>query len=202
MEWIVTLSGGAHALEELAKVFDTPDLCIQRGNGEFNLRSEEFRDLSSQEDVQESATKILPALNGATKLAALGPHTPITIGSISRINDDGTRHAYVTVTASIVVSATCSVTVIHADGTVEEDCPAAPVVTWFELSKRDAHVAWALRLIENDFETYPGLYKIYEVIREDVGSIPKKSWCTETALKRFTWTANSRKALDVTDHPH
>ena len=197
MEWVVTLSGGAHALEELSKEFDTPDLSIRRENGEFNLRSKGFGNLTSHEEVQESVTKILPALNGATKLAALGPYTPITTGSISRINDDGTRHAYITMTSSIVVSATCSVTVIHADGTIEEDRPAAPVVTWFELSKRDARVKWALRLIENDFETWPGLYKIYEVIEEDIGYIPRKGWCTETELKRFKRTANSPEALGV-----
>jgi hypothetical protein len=39
MEWVVTLSGGAHALEELSKEFDTPDLCIQRENGEFKIVS-------------------------------------------------------------------------------------------------------------------------------------------------------------------
>ena len=197
MEWIVTLSGSAHALEELAKVFDTPDLCIRRENDGFNLRSGEFKDFASHEEVQESVTKTLPALNGATKLAALGPYTPITIGSISRINDDGTRHAYVTVTASIAVSATCSVTVIHADGTIEEDLPATPAVTWFELSKRDRHVKNALHLIENDFETWYGLYKVYEVIQEDVGHIPGKGWCTETELKRFKRTANSPEALGV-----
>ncbi len=114
MEWVVTLSGGAHALQELVKVFDTPDLCIQRENGGFILRSKGFRDFASQEEVWESVAKILCALNGATKLAALGSHTPVTIGPISRINDDGTRHAYVTMTSSISVSHTCSVTTIHA----------------------------------------------------------------------------------------
>lgn len=42
MEWVVTLSGGAHALEELSKEFDTPDLSIRRENGEFNLRSKDL----------------------------------------------------------------------------------------------------------------------------------------------------------------
>jgi len=153
MEWVVTLSGGTHALEELSKVFDTPDLCIQRENNGFNLRFEGFRDFASHEEVQESVTKILPALNGATKLAPLGSHTPIKIGSISRINDDGTRHTYVTATISIAASFTCSATVIHADGTIEESHPAEPVVAWLELSKRDAHVKRALYLIEDDFET-------------------------------------------------
>ena len=161
------------------------------------MRSKGFGNFTSHEEVQESVTKILPALNGATKLAALGSYTPITIGSISEIRDDGTKFAYLSATSSVVASVTCSITVIHADGTIEEDLPAAPVVTWFELSKRDARVKWALRLIENDFETWSGLYKIHEVIKGDVGNIPRKGWCTETELKRFKRTANNQGALDV-----
>ncbi len=196
MEWVVTLSGGARALEELSKVFDTPDLCIQKENTGFSLKSEKFKDFASYEEVQESVTNILSTLNSATKFV-LGFNTPVTIGSITKIRDDGTSHGYITVTSSLAVSHTCSVTVIRADGTIEEDCPAEPIVTWFELSKRDPHVAWALRLIGDDFKTWSGLYKIYEAIEADVGSIPGKGWCTKTELGRFKRTANSPGALGV-----
>ena len=84
-----------------------------------------------------------------------------------------------------------------ADGTIEEDCPAEPVVAWLELSKRDAHVKRALYLIKDEFETRSGLYKVYEVIQEDVGNIPKKGWCNLAELKRFKQTANSPEALGV-----
>jgi len=65
------------------------------------------------------------------------------------------------------------------------------------LSKRDKRVKRALHFIENDFETGPGLYKVFEVIREDAGNIVKKGWCTEAELKRFTQTVNSPEALGV-----
>ncbi len=196
MEWLVTLSGSAHALEELSKVYDTPDLRIQKEHNEFHLRSRDFSDFVSYEEVRDHTNEILTLLNGATKLA-LGSHTPITIGSISKIRDDGTRHVYISVTSSVVISATCSTTVTHVDGTIEEFHPADPVITWLELSKRDAHVRRALYLIENDFETWSGLYKVYEVIQEDVGNIPKMGWCTLAELKRFKQTANSPEALGV-----
>ncbi len=72
-----------------------------------------------------------------------------------------------------------------------------PVVTWVELSKKDPHVAWVLRLIGYDFETWSGLYKIYEAIEADVGNIPRKGWCTKTELRKFKQTANSPEALGV-----
>jgi len=196
MEWVVTLSGDVHTLEELLKVFNSPEICIQKDHDAFVLKSKDFADLISDDQVREHTTEILISLNGAAKLA-LGSCSPIKIEHISKIRDDGTRHVYISATSSIMSSVTCSITIIHRDGTIEEDCPAAPVIHWMALSKRDEHVKRALHLIENDFETWDGLYKVYEVIQEDVGNIPEKGWCTEAELKRFKQTANSPEALGV-----
>lgn len=196
MEWVVTLSGSAHILEELSKVFDTPEICIQKDHDAFVLKSRDFADLVSYDKVRDHTTEILTSLNGAAKLS-LGSGSPIKIGSISEIRDDGTRHAYVSVASSIVASATCSISRIHADGTIEESHPADPAIVWMALSRRDAHVKKALRLIENDFETWYGLYKVFEIIREDAGNIAKRGWCTRAELKKFTQTANSPDALGV-----
>ena len=184
-------------LRDLTKAFDTPDICIREENDGFTLRSERFRELTSHEEVRDHVAKILPALNGATKLV-LGFNTPVTIGSIAKIRDDGTRHTYVFARLAVApVTVMVDVKIERADGTTEEFHQAEPVVAWLKLSKRDAHVAWALRLIWDDFKTYPGLYKIYEAIEADVGSIPGKGWCTNTELKRFKRTANSPGALGV-----
>ena len=75
--------------------------------------------------------------------------------------------------------------------------PQIPPIIWMALSKRDAHVKKALRLIENDFETWYGLYKVFEIIRQDAGNIVKRGWCTEAELRRFTQTANSPDALGL-----
>ncbi len=197
MEWVVTLSGSAHTLEELSKVFDAPEICILKNNDKYILKSKDFAALGSYDQVRDHTTEILTPLNGAAKLS-LGSGSPIKIGSISEIRDDGTRYTYVSaevVGASATI--TCSVVVIHADGTIEESHPADPAIAWMVLSKRDAHVKNALRLIENDFETWYGLYKVFEIIREDAGNIVKRGWCAEAELKRFTQTANSPNALGV-----
>lgn len=196
MEWVVTLSGDVYTLEELSKVFSSSDISIQKEQDAFVLRSRDFADLISDDQVRDHATEILTSLNGAAKLA-LGSCSPIVIEDISKIRDDGTRHVYVSATSSVVVSATCSVSLIHADGTIEEFHPADPAITWMDLSKRDRHVKRALHLIANDFETWYGLYKIYEVIEGDVGNIPERGWCTKAELKRFKLTANSPEALGV-----
>lgn len=197
MEWVVTLSGNAHVLEELSKVFNTPDTCIQRDNEHFVLKSRDWVDFTSCEQVRDHTNEILASLNGAAKLS-LGSHSSITIGSISKIHNDGSRHTYVSVKfVAAPATITISARITRADGTIEEFHPADPVVTWMDLSQRDANVKRALYLIENDFETWYGLYKVYEVIREDVGDIPGKGWCAQAELKRFTQTANSPEAIGV-----
>ena len=42
MEWIIQLSGDSSDLEELSKVFTSPDLCIQKDGENFLLKSENF----------------------------------------------------------------------------------------------------------------------------------------------------------------
>jgi hypothetical protein len=89
MEWVVTLSGDVYTLEELSKVFSLSDISIQKEQDAFVLRSRDFADLISDDQVRDHATEILTSLNGAAKLA-LGSCSPIKIEHISKIRDDGT----------------------------------------------------------------------------------------------------------------
>ena len=135
-----------------------PISASQKEHDAFVLKSRDFADLGSYDQVQDHTSGILTSLNGAAKLS-LGSGSPIKIGSISEIRGDGTRHAYITMTSSIMVSATCSVTVIHADGTIGEDRPAAPVITWFGALEERCTCQVGLALSENDFcqGAWPGL---------------------------------------------
>jgi hypothetical protein len=52
MEWVVQLSGDSGDLEELSKVFTTPELCISKDKDNFLLKSEEFRSCSSPDELR------------------------------------------------------------------------------------------------------------------------------------------------------
>ncbi len=71
---------------------------------------------------------------------------------------------------------------------------ASPVVSLVEQAMRDQSVAKALRLLAGDPNTWVGLYRIHEVIDNDLGgehALIKKGWVGSRQLKRFKHSANS-----------
>ncbi|KAF1077250.1 hypothetical protein [Methanogenium sp. MK-MG] len=196
MEWIITLSGEEHRLKELSKVFDTLDFCIQEDNSSYVLKSERFMDLSTEQEVREQAEYLLQLLRGPSKLV-LGNGSAIKICHITQVHDDGTKHYYVRATSISSSTTSIKVETINPDGTVEEYHPADPVRNWIILSQKDRAVKMMFEQLSDDFENWYGLYKLFEIIREDVRNIPKKGWCTPRELNRFTQTANSHEAVGV-----
>ncbi len=196
MEWIVTLSGDKHILEELSKVFSTVDFCIKEDNNSYVLKSGRFMDLSTVQEVREQSKNMLLLLRGPSKLA-LGTGSAIKIGHITQVQDDGKKQIYAQATSITLASTSVKVEIINPDGTVEKHNPADPVINWIILSQKDLAVKMMFDQLSDDFENWYGLYKLYEIIRKDVREIPQKGWCTLKELKRFTQTANSYVALGV-----
>lgn len=196
MEWIVTLYGDNHFLEELSKSFNSADICIQKENGNYVLKSDRFADLSTVQDVRDHAEKLLRLIKGPAKLA-LGYGPAMKIEQVLQIRDDGTRHYFVHL--SICGTASCSVDtrIINPDGTVEEHHLADAALDWVSLSQKEPAVKMMFDQVSDDFENWHGLYNVFDIIREDVGDIPKKGWCDAGELKRFTQTANSKEAVGV-----
>ena len=63
-----------------------------------------------------------------------------------------------------------------------------------ELALKNPSVAKALRIFGSD-RSWVGLYKVFELIRADVGdSMFALNWTTKTEVRRFTHTANSPAA--------
>jgi len=196
MEWIVTLSGDNHFLEELSKSFNSADICIQKENGSYILKSDRFADLSTDQDVRDHAEKLLQLLKGPAKLA-LGNGPAIKIEHVLQIRDDGKRHYFVYLSECVTLSCSVDTRIINPDGTVEEHHPADAALDWVRLSQKDPAVKMMFDQVSDDFENWHGLYNIFDIIREDVGDIPKKGWCDAGELKRFTQTANSKEAVGV-----
>ena len=85
--------------------------------------------------------------------------------------------------------------VYDADGKlVQAKPPADPKPIWLILALSDTAVSKALRLFgktTNDHD-WVGLYRIFEVIKDDVGTqlMYAKGWATKAAITNFTRTAN------------
>jgi hypothetical protein len=203
MNWEVQIMGDVADLKELSKCLTDNELRVEELNGQFFLRSIRFDNLATPEDITYESTDILALLTGSTRLA-LGGKTPIYIANIARIRDDGGRDIFVTISETVHARDFIGLEIHRENGTVEVFHPAHKVPEWLKIGFSDVKVAKALRLFGISEHDWVSLYRVYEVIEEDVGGIEEitgKGWATKSSVKRFKHTANSPGATgDASRH--
>lgn len=197
-EWWVRLQGEQFDLQELPLLFSSPEVTVFEEEGEYYLKSTEFNSLADASYVLETATHILELINGAAILH-FGNFRPVQAsGSVIGIDEDGSRKGFVFVSATLTSRARVQVsaTVERANGTVESCQRPTQVESWVALARQNTAIADALHFFCE--HTWFNLYKVYEIVRDDVGGkreIIHNGWVTKQSLKRFTQTAQSRDAL-------
>jgi len=153
--------------------------------------------MSNADEVRNKTDELLSLINGASRLI-LRTRTPITSCVVEKINDDGTRLGFVSVSDSATMRETVNVTTILEDNTVQEIHQADPIHDWINVAQGNVNVAKVFRLLSNFGYDWVNLYRIYEVVEDDVGGsskIAQGQWTTETAIERFKHTANSIGAI-------
>lgn len=203
MKWEVQINGNVHDLRELTKSLLSDELRITERDGQYYLVTTRFENLVSSEEVRALASEMLPILTGTVRLS-LGGRTPLRIMNVARVKDDGIREVFVVITETIHVRDSFSVEIQRSDGTVEMISPTNKVQEWVNLGLSDPKVAKALRLFGTEDYNWVNLYRLYEVIEDDVGGmdkIIKRRWVTKGAIKHFKHTANSPTATgDASRH--
>lgn len=203
MEWIVALTGDETDLKELAKVWNRPDLTIERNEVSYVLKSTHFVSLTSDREVREKAHELLVPLNAGIKLE-LGALKTIEIANTIQINPDGTRMIALSAKACVHVRAFAAISVIESDGTNIIHHPADSTVTIVKLSQSDPTVQKVCQYLNQDFNSWHTLYKIYELIETD-GFLPiqrggihrrKADLFRRTANNPSSSGLNSRHAID------
>jgi hypothetical protein len=74
------------------------------------------------------------------------------------------------------------------------DNEAGPIPDWIAIALKEEKVAKVFRLLCNDPLDWVALYRILEVVEEDVGglgNIVGQGWASSRSLSRFKHTANS-----------
>ena len=69
--------------------------------------------------------------------------------------------------------------------------------TSFNLTGLDKSVDKVLRLLGDDDLSWVNLYRLYEIVRDDIGgekAIVSRGWCQPEDLRLFRWTANHPEA--------
>lgn len=193
MDWEVQIAGDETDLTELSKCLTDDEACVEVRNGHFFLRSTRFNNLGTSEEVAYVSTDILSLLTGSARLV-LGGKTPITVANIARIREDGGRDIFITISETMHARDFIGIEIHSPDGSIEVFHPAHEVPEWVRLGFLDAQVAKALRLFGVSEHDWVSLYRLYEVIEQDVGGVEKivnKKWATNSSIKRFKHTANS-----------
>jgi len=202
-KWLVRLQGERFDLDDLPPLVCSPEHTVIEEDGSYYLKSSDFDSLRSADEVRERALAIVEMLNGAMKL-----HVPdfrgVNEAGVTLIEEDGRRHHYVYLESSITLRSKVSanITATGSDGTPQVAPPPSNVESCIGLAKTDKAVADALHFFRDS--TWTSLYKVYEIIREDVvdeKSIIGNGWATKQALSRFRQTAQSKAAVgDLARH--
>lgn len=173
-EWMVMLKGDAYDLADLAKRFHTSGNKIVLDREDYWLKSSDFSSMASDSDVYDWAVVIIKRINGIARVSLGGGRRSIEIGNVVRVQDDGSRRTFVTLSATICsrTRVTAALTQIDANGQIQ-----APIVSQFEdcllaLADSDELVAFVLNIYGNEPPDWVNLYRIHEGISKRVGGWP------------------------------
>ena len=195
--WLVRLKGEKFDLEDLPSLLRSPELTVIEENGSYYLKSSDFDSLSLADEVRECVIAIIEMLNDAVKFQ-IHNFRGVSEDGVTLIEEDGSRRHYAYLKGSITARSKTSanLTVTTSNGTQQVASRPSNVESLLNLAKDDKAVADALHFFREN--TWISLYKVYEIIRDDVGkedAIIRDGWVTKTELSRFTQTAQSRAAL-------
>lgn len=197
-EWLVRLKGEEFDLQKLPTLLTSPEVTVIEEDGNYYLKSEDFNSMTDASHVLAASKPMLEAINGALQLY-LGDFQIVKAdGIVVGIGEDGKPHNYVVLSGSITCRGrvSASVTLVKPNGTVDSSQRSSKVESWIAVARQNKNVADAFRLF--CAPTWFNLYKIYEIIRADVGGkkkIIQKGWVTAPDIKRFTNTAQSPDVL-------
>jgi len=195
--WLVRLKGEKFDLEDLPSLLRSPEHTVIEESGSYYLKSSDFDSLSSADEVRELAITIIDRLNGVMKLR-MRNFRGVSEDGVTLIEEDGRRHRYVYLGGSFTARSKvrANATVTTSNGTQQIAPLPSDVESWLSLAKSDKAVKGALHFFREN--TWFSLYKVYEIIKDDVGgkkAITTNGWATKKGLDRFTQIAQSREAL-------
>lgn len=207
-EWSVELNGDDYILDELATNFDSSPCIVSfdEGQSRYFLKLSAFERAANVSEIREAAESELVTLEGALSLSNRPLREPLRLGAVHSIDEGGRRQLFVTCSSGIRTAAFGQAVVTDGQGNVVTPPPAQRrLLQLAKLIAERERVAKVSRLMrEPDFETWTGLYRVFEVVCADVGgNSGLRDWVSEQSIKRFTRTANHPLAAgDGARHGH
>ena len=193
MTWRVQISGEKVDLEALSISFKDDDRRLVVEDDKYFLESLNFESTSDSAEVLKMAIDLAAVLSGVARLA-YGARIPLMVGHIERVRPDGVKDVFVQLTGPPAMRALLGNLKVDAPGASEAETETADQPhRWIRVADEDEAVSKALRLFGSDAKDWVGLYRLFEVIQQDVGEIAAE-WATAKSIERFRRTANSPTA--------
>lgn len=193
--WQVRLIGPRESLEKLAASSSGDDVNISIDGGGGVLTGVELERFTEPMAVVQHAKTLIELRSGILSLES--DFTPVQVGPLNRVV--GTRTEAFAIGAELcAATATMSGagSLRDSDGRPKEnDCDRNRQLR--ELASREPVVADFLGRHTNHAHDWAGLYKLYEIVRNDVGGehvLYAKRWITRDERSLFTNTADNSHA--------
>jgi len=199
MTWKVELRGDMSDLDQLARSFTGTDINIAAHGKEYLLTSERFDHLEEADQVRNEALVMVAVLDGGCRLALNSTKT-LMVGAVYRYDAKGGRSITVFPEPAVFQLRTIgpTVTLTRSDGGMETFHPADVVRDWARIALSSSSVKDVFELIRFGELDWVNLYKIIEIIEDDVGggvSLERKKWVQAQSIRLFKRTANCRRAI-------
>ncbi|MBD1907234.1 hypothetical protein NDI37_08275 [Funiculus sociatus GB2-A5] len=193
MKWLVLLEGKESHLRSLTQLLRSPEWSVIKEEGSYYLSSSRFDLLTDDIEMYACATELLTLINGVA-MFYFGDFKPFTLDVIVRVDENGKRHPEVLLSAIWTIEGFG----FDIEGDESEDFYQHPsdLETWATIADQDEKVKKVFRIWTKREHDWVNLYKIYEVVQDDVGSrITEDGWATKKKTECFTRTAQSPDAI-------
>lgn len=183
----VWLAGRGSDLDTLAELFSSGDAVIDHDDGSYFLSSPSL-DVLSGTEILDVATAILGRLNGLARVLHDNYRPVESDGRF--VDSDGNNHTVIRVPT---IEGTARVFAPKITGGTPQPRPPG-AVDFAGLTSTNPDVAEAVAILGRHPLTWIDLYKVFEIIRDNVGnqkSLIDKGWKTRDEISAFTVSANS-----------
>lgn len=186
---LVELEGDKLDIEELQSGLSSGNWTITKEGCKYYLNSDILDELSTNRQIADKAAEFIDIINGAANILYID-HGKVKIGNHKIVKDNKTNYVLMTETGYCKLKSQPRKTFLVEDKEISKPT----IETWLVKSQTNRDILDILHFF-NEI-TWWNLYKIYEIIRDDVGGQKGLTKIgNKTELNHFTQAAQSRELL-------
>lgn len=170
LEWNIKLKGNKTILNDLILILDSEDITFFEKNDEFFCNIEKLNRLEDARKVHENAIEIITYINGISKIYYGDPFT-IEFDCLEKYENG--KHIGSFNFFEDVVKVSDRTNFIIGEIPKERKLllkKLYPFKSWISYASKNQNTAKVLRLYSSKEHNWDNLFKIYEVVKADIGN--------------------------------